>query len=200
MKSAGFEPTGNRLRGALRVNGLAVLLGIVVVGLATGAGFYRYQRGAMEARLADEMAAAPTSTDERLALWLRVAGPQIHHRLAVVGRFAPDMPWLVTHAVAPQGGGAPENRGVDRGHHTPDRARHEERTGGVQLPRPGPLGRARLEGERAQRVPIYPPSANLDPVARLSELALYLLEGIPKALTRDVQGAALEIRVRAVSA
>src|SRR5262245_25727827 len=107
--------------GAARASGLAVLVGIVVAGLITGAGFYRYQRGRMDARIAAEIAQAPKTPAERAALWLRYAGPQIHHRLAVVGRFAPDKPWLVTHAVA-RSGGEPELWGIDCTGLTPDMA------------------------------------------------------------------------------
>jgi hypothetical protein len=181
--------------GLARANGLGVLVAIVVVGLLTGAGFYRWQRGRMDASLAVELAAAPTTPEERAALWLRLSGPQIHHRLAVVGRFTPELPWLVTHAVAEPEGGAPVLWGIDCATLPTDLAHLEGMRVVVELPRPRALGRAPLEGERAQRVPIYAAEARPDPTQRLSELALFLLEGIPKALERDVLGASLEIRV-----
>lgn len=181
--------------GLARVSGLGVLAAIVVVGLLTGAGFYRWQRGKMDAKLAVEMAAAPTTPEESAALWLRLMGPQIHHRLAVVGRFTPELPWLVTHALADPDGGVPVLWGIECATLSRDLAHLEGMRVVVELPRPRPLGPAPLEGERAQRVPIYAPEARPDPTQRLSELALFLLEGIPKALERDVPGASLEIRV-----
>jgi len=187
-------PAGPR-RGAARVSGLGVLSAIVVVGVATGAGFYRYQRALQDERLQAEMAAVPTTPEERLGLWLELSGPQIHHRLAVVGRFTPEMPWLVTHAVAAPDGGPPELWGIDCGELPKELARREGMTVVVPLPRPRGLGRATLTGERADRVPLFASDAALDPAARLRELALYLLEGIPGALERDVPGARLEIRV-----
>ena len=117
-------PDGCARRGAVRANGLAVLLGIVVLGLVTGAGFYRSRRNAMNARLERELAAVPETQEERLDLWLRYSGPQIHHRLAVVGRFTPERPWLVTHAVA-RADGPPELWGIDCGELTPALARRE---------------------------------------------------------------------------
>jgi hypothetical protein len=148
----------------------------------------------MDARLAAELAQAPTTPAERAALWLRYGGPQIHHRLAVVGRFAPERPWLVTHAVA-RAAGEPELWGIDCAALTPELARLEGLTVVVELPAPRVLARAALTGEPGQRVPLYAPEVRPDAAQRLSELALYLLEGIPGALERDVPGAKLEIRV-----
>jgi hypothetical protein len=179
------------VRGHARANGMAVLLAIVVVGLATGAGFYRWKRSEQDARLAVEIAAAPRTPEERLALWLELSGPQLHHRLAVVGRFTSDMPWLVTHAVA-AAEGPPELWGVDCGDLSKDLAHREGMKIVVALPHPRVLGRATLEGERKNRVPLYAAAVQPDASARLSELALALLEGIPHALERDIPGASLE--------
>jgi hypothetical protein len=187
-----MQPGGTS--GAHRPSGLGVLLAIVVVGLATGAGFYRWQRSRMDARVAEELAAAPTTPAERAALWLRLSGPQIHHRLAVVGRFTPEMPWLVTHAVA-QPEGPPELWGIECASIPQDLAILEGLEVVVRLPRPVALGRVELTGERAQRVPIFAPAAVPDVATRLTDLALYLLEGIPRALERDVPGAHLAVRV-----
>jgi hypothetical protein len=181
-------------RGARRANGILVLVGVVVVGLLTGTVFYRWKRRTAQARIAAEIEAAPRTPEGRVALWLRLAGPQIHHRLAVVARFAPDMPWLVTHAVS-QSEGPPELWGIDCGALPRELARLEGLSVVVDLPRPRALGRMELSGPRARRVPLFASEARPDPAARLAELALYLLEGMPDALRRDVPGAALTIRV-----
>ena len=181
--------------GAARVSGLGVLSAIVVVGILTGAGFYRLKRSEANARVATELEQAPRTTEERLALWLRLTGPQLHHRLAVVGRFTPDMPWLVTHALAAEDGGPPELWGVDCSTLPKELGVIEGLRVVVNLPAPRPLGRETLEGVRAERVPLFARGAVLDSRERLAALALYLLEGIPAALERDVPGAALEIRV-----
>lgn len=197
MRTRPHAPLSGRSRaGVARPSGLAVLAGIVVAGLITGAGFYRFQRGRMDARIAAELAEAPKTPAERAALWLRYAGPQIHHRLAIVGRFAPDEPWLVTHAVA-TGGGEPELWGIDCTSLTPDLAHLEGLTVVVELPAPRVLAHTSLEGAQVQRVPLYAPETRPDAAQRLTELALYLLEGIPGALERDVPGAKLVIRVGA---
>ncbi|HEX6885413.1 MAG TPA: hypothetical protein VF530_18705 [Planctomycetota bacterium] len=188
-------PRSSGSRGALRVQGLPVLVAIVVVGLLTGVGFYRWKRGEGDARVAAELAQAPTTPEERVELWLRLTGPQLHHRLGVVGRFTPEMPWLVTHALAPADGGPPELWGIECATLARDLGRREGLTVVVSLPAPHPLGRATLVGERAQRVPLFAPAAAPDARARLADLALHLLEGIPRALERDIPGARLEIRV-----
>lgn len=194
-RSASLPAPGPR-DGAARVNGLTVLSAIVLVGLLTGAGFYRYQRGKMDARIAAELAEVPGTPAERAALWLHYAGPQIHHRLAVVGRFAPDMPWLVTHAVA-RAGGEPELWGIDCASLPKELGHLEGLTVVVELPAPRLLAHMSLAGEQVQRVPLYAPATSPDARQRLSELAFYLLEGMPRALERDVPGASLEIRVAA---
>jgi hypothetical protein len=176
------------------VNGLLVLGAIVGVGLVTGAGFYRYKRAEMNAELAAELAAAPRTPEERLALWLRLSGPQIHHRLAVVGRFAPDKPWLVTHARA-RADGASELFGLDCAALPKELARVEGLRVVVELPAPRALGRATLSEAEARHVPLVAPDVAFDARARTAELALFLLEGIPRALARDIPGAELEIRV-----
>lgn len=181
-------------RGAARVSGLGLLLAIVVVGLASGAGFYRWKRTEMDAQLAADIAGSPSQPAERLALWLRFGGPQVHHRLAVVGRFTAELPWLVTHAVA-RADGPPELWGVACASLPQDLARVEGMQVVVELPAPRLLGRATLEGERAQRVPLYAPEAVPAGGARLVELALALLEGMPEALARDIPGASLVVRV-----
>lgn len=181
-------------RGAVR--GLTVLLALVVVGLGSGAGFYRWQRARQAERFERELAAVPQGLEQRLDLWLRLAGPQLHHRLAVVGRFTPEEPWLVTHAVARENE-VPELHGVPCAELLPSLARREGQTIVVELPAPRALGRAALTGERAQRVPLFAPDVPLDAAERLRTLALHLLDDIPAALTRDLPGAHLEVRVAA---
>ncbi len=184
--AAGGTPAG--------ANGLAVLAVIVLVGLATGAGFYRWKRGQMDTRVRGEIAAAPETPEARVDLWLRLSGPQIHHRLAVVARFTPERPWLVTHAVASPEGPS-ELWGLDCAALPRELAHREGLQVVVELPAPRPLGRVSLEAQQAERVPLYAPAARPDPALRLQELALYLLEGIPRALERDIPGATIVVRV-----
>lgn len=180
-------------RGAVR--GLTVLLVLVVAGLASGAGFYRWQRARQAERFEREFEAAPRNPEERLDLWLHLAGPQLHHRLAVVGRFTPEQPWLVTHAVA-RAGEVPELFGVPCAELAPDLARREGQVVVLELPAPRALGRCELSGERAQRVPLFAPEVEVDAAERLRTLALHLLDELPAALARDLPGASLEVRVR----
>ncbi|MEQ1892418.1 MAG: hypothetical protein ABL998_07765, partial [Planctomycetota bacterium] len=141
-----------------------------------------------------DTSSAPKTPEERLDLWLTLAGPQVHHRLAVVGRFTSAEPWLVTHAVA----GADEVSelyGVDCAELLPTLARRSGLEVVVALPAPHALGRIALAGERAQRVPTYAPEVVVDGPGRLAALALYLLEEMPAALARDIPGASIVIEV-----
>jgi hypothetical protein len=183
----------NRRRGA-GTRGLAVLAVLVVVGLGSGAGFYRWQRARQAERFERDLAAAPQGPEERLDLWLKLAGPQLHHRLAVVGRFTSEQPWLVTHA---QGvaGEVPEFFGVTCAELQPTFARRSGLEVVVALPAPHALGRVDLAGERAQRVPTFAPEVVVDAPGRLAALALYLLEDMPAALERDIPGARIVLEV-----
>ena len=183
-------------RGPRRVSGLGILATIVALGVLSGAGFYRFTRGRQDAELAADLERGPRTLEESLALWLRLVGPQIHHRLCVVGRLSEERPWLVTHAVA-RAGAESELWGIDCAELPRELARLEGVRVVVELPAPRALGLERLQDETRNRVPVFAVSAGLDPAARLRELALYLLEGIPAALARDVAGAELEIRVAA---
>ena len=185
---------------ASAMKGLAVLTGIVALGLLSGAGAFHCARSVSiteGAELEAEVAAAPRTLEQRLELWQRFGAPQIHHRLTQVARFSPEMPWLVTHAVAGAEGAPPEIWGIDCAALSPELTRVEGARIVVDLPHPRALGRASLTGDMAGRVPIFAPDVPIDARARLAELALYLLEGIPRALERDIEGASLEIRVAA---
>lgn len=180
--------------GIARAPGLAVLGAVVVAGLLSGVLFYRWQRGRMDAGLAAELARAPRSDEERLELWLRTCGPQVHHRLAVVGRFSPEMPWLVSHAFR-AGAGPAEIWGVECAALGESLLRREGLVLAVVLPAPRRLAFAPLPGSRESRVPHFEPGAAVDGAARLAALARHLLAELPSALERDIPGARLEVRV-----
>ncbi len=189
------DPAPNS-RGARRFSGLFVLAGIVVLGVLSGAGYYHYQRPKVAAEMERLRAEAPDTPRGRLELWHRHGAAQIHHRLSNFGRFAPDKPWLVTHAIAAQDGGAPELWGVDCEALPRELSRLEGLTVVVELPAPRPLARAELSAEQRSHVPVFAPgAAPPDARALLVDLALYLLEGMPRALERDIEGARLVVRV-----
>ena len=72
----------------------------------------------------------------------------------------------------------------------------EDMTVVVELPTPRLLGHASLGDDQFNYIPLYAEGVAVpDPVARLRDLALYLLAGIPDALGKDIEGASLEIRI-----
>ena len=181
---------------ARRVAGIPVLAGIVVLGLLSGAAYYQYQRPRVVAQMQRARSEAPTTPRERLELWHRYGAAQIHHRLTQFARFTSEMPWLVTHAIGATAAEPPEIWGIDCDALPRELSHLEGMTVVVELPAPRALGRARLAGDSAGRVPLYAPDQPVpDPSERLRHLALFLLEGMPRALARDIEGASIEVRV-----
>lgn len=196
FEDGAVQRTGAEISGARRVAGLPVLAGIVVLGLLSGAAYYQWQRPRVLAQMERAKSEAPTTPRERLELWHRYGAAQIHHRLTQFARFSPEMPWLVTHAIAGTGAEPPEIWGIDCEALPQELSHLEDMTVIVELPAPRPLGRAPLSGDFASRVPLYAPGQPIpDPAERLRDLALFLLEGMPRALARDIEGATIEIRV-----
>jgi len=182
--------------GGLRPNGLAVLAGIVLLGLGAGAGYYHYKSPKLAAELEHTLAGAPSTPRGKLELWHRYGAPNIHHRLTDVARFSAEMPWLITHAVASPAGADPELWGIDCTALSRELSHLEGLTVVVELPRPRLLGRGKLVGDQADCVPVYGSAALVpDARARLEDLARFFLEDMPRALAQDIEGATLEIRV-----
>jgi hypothetical protein len=183
-------------RESLRVPGLPILAGIVLLGLGSGAAYYQYLRPRAAAELERELSQVPGTPGARLELWLHYNGPNIHHRLAEVARFSAERPWIVTHALEVEG--QAELWGIDCSLLPRELARAEGLTVVVDLPRPAPLVRTDLAGEEARLVPLFSSESEVpDPAGRVADLALFFLEGLPRALERDIPGARLEVRVAA---
>jgi hypothetical protein len=173
-----------------------VLGAIVVLGVGSGAAYFQYEAPRAAAAVDRELAQAPASPEERLALWHRYGAPQLHHRLSTFARFSPECPWLVTHAVRPADGGDPELWGIDCSQLPETFSRVEGMTVVLELPEPRLLGRAPLHGDQASFVPIHDAGAAIpDARERLRDLALHFLDRLPTAMAKGVPGAALEIRI-----
>lgn len=184
--------------GAVRLDGLGVLIGIVLLGMGSGAAYFHWKAPRIRAQVKADLAAAPTTAAGRLAHWYEIGAAQIHHRLTKVARFSADMPWIVTHAVEDAAGGEPMVFGVDTEGLPRELTHLEGLTVVVELPAPAPLGRARLSGDRAAHVPVFAADAPVpDARERLRELATWFLEGLPAALEQDIEGARVEIRIGA---
>ncbi len=182
--------------GEPRARGVVVLLGIVLLGLLSGAAYYHYQRPKLAAERERLLASAPTTPEGRLELWHRFGAPSIHRRLCQVARFSSELPWLVTHAVAAGPAGEAELWGIDCSRLGSVVSRVEGLAVVIELPAPAALGRAPLTAEQAHRVPVYGSAEEApDPAGRLRGLVLFFLEDMPEALARDIPGATIEIRI-----
>ncbi|HED65237.1 MAG TPA: hypothetical protein ENJ09_06730 [Planctomycetes bacterium] len=123
------------------------------------------------------------------------SAPNIHHRLSIFGRFSEEHPWLITHAV---GGAAGEVQvwGIDCTELPRGLTHIEGSTVVVEVPPPHPLGRMELDSHQRVYIPVYASEAEApDPAERLRSLAMHLLDRMPDALSRDIPGASIEIRV-----
>lgn len=182
--------------GYVRVNGLAVLAGIVLLGVGSGAGYYAYKQPRVAAEFQAELDAAPTTAEGRVRMWHEFGAPQIHHRITKVARLSAEHPWLVVHALDPGDGGPPEAWGLDLEALPRPLSRVEGLTIVVELPAPRRLGRAPLAGDKARFVPVYGPGDAIpDPREPLRARALAALERLPQALAKDIEGARLEMRI-----
>lgn len=183
-----------------RANGLLILGVVVVLGLLSGAIPFQAKAPEIKAgivadlKVNQERMAAVRTPEERLAAWLDFGVPQIHNRLRMLS-FSPSMPFLVSHAVETSGG-LHELWGID--FRTPDSIEVDSEGLEVRvlIPAPTNLGVGRLEGDNAERVPVYPPGEGpADPRARVQELADWFLGGMADAIARDIPGATLRIEV-----
>lgn len=172
-----------------------MLIGIVVLGIGSGAAYFHYKRPKLAADLRARIDAAPKTPEGRLEAWHSIGGPQIHHRLSKFARFTPELPWLVTHAVRTGEGEPPELWGIDCEALPMELSRLEGMSVVIDLPRPRLLGRHELVGDMVEHVPLIAPDTGFDAGARLAEIAIYLLEGMPRALEEDIEGASIQVRV-----
>ena len=179
----------------LRLPGLVVLIGIVLVGLGSGAAYFHYKQPKLAAELQARVDAIPRTPAGRLAAWHEFGGPQIHHRLSKFARFTPELPWLVTHAVRDPAGGDPELWGIDCDALPRELSHLEDLTVVIELPAPRALGRRPLEGDMVRHVPLVAEGAGFDASERLRELGLFLLEGLPAALEKEIPGASIQLRI-----
>jgi hypothetical protein len=180
----------------MRPNGFLVLVGLVVLGLGSGAAYFHYKQPKLAAEMQAQIEAAPKTPRGKLEQWHVIGAPQIHHRLSQFALFdPPERPWLVTYAVG-AGDGPPELWGIDCGALPRELSHLEDMTVVIELPTPTLLGHGSLADDQFNFIPLYPEGEPTpDQAARLRDLALYLLAGIPDALGNDIEGASLEIRI-----
>ncbi|MCB9915314.1 MAG: hypothetical protein H6828_09210 [Planctomycetes bacterium] len=183
-----------------RLGGFQLLIAIVVLGLLAGAVPFqckapKVKAGVIGALEIDKRVMSELDTPEkRVQAWLTFGAPQVHNRLRMLA-FAPNMPFLVTHGLRTEGG-LVEIWGIDFKDPGSVRVDAAGRTITVHVPRPVSLGLGRLEGDNAERVPLYDASEDVpDPSAQAVKLIEWFLQGMRDAVARDIDGARLEIAV-----
>ncbi len=177
---------------SFRPSGLAMLVGVVVVGMLASAVLFRAgwtRVEAVEARNSAAREAGPDDPLARLDLWLRFGEPQLQNRLIQL-RFSSAHPGLITHTVV-RADGPDEIWGVDLSGSHPARIERDGLVLTAVLAEPRLLGHGVLTGMNAQRVPAYPPDAVPDPEARARELCDHFLGELRDGLERDIDGATL---------
>ena len=197
MPSPSTRPCSSRA-GFLRLNGIAVLGALVLIGFSAGAAYYSYKEPRARAALKAELDTYPTTAEGRVQTWMEFYEPQVHHRLSVFARASLEQPWIVTHTVAAGDGGAPLVFGLDVGG-LPKQGllEREGLTLVLWLDPVRLLGRAVLEGDSTSHVPHCAanlPQAEAD--ARLRMLAEWFLKDLVRELPNDIEGARFEVRTR----
>ncbi len=180
-----------------RAPGLLLLLGIVVLGLLSGAIPFRIKapevRAGIIADLAEKKREATTPA-KRLDAWMSFGVPQIENRLQMLS-FSASMPYLLAHGIR-QPEGLVEVWGVDFLRHGAIQVERDGLVLRIHVPQPHRIGTGVLQGDNAGRVPLYD-SLELvpDPNARVKELVEWFLGGMQSAISADIEGAQLEIVV-----
>jgi hypothetical protein len=171
---------------------------LVLLGIAFGSQWWKVPDLRQGKRAIEEaIDAAPTTAEGKLTVWAEFADPQVHACLQQM-RLSPELPWLVTHAVRPEGAtsGPVEMHGVDLRDLAYRLVEREGMLVRLRLPEPVPLGTAELSGEMARYVPVYAAGMRVpDPAVRLSELVLRALGELPAGLAKDIEGARFEVVV-----
>ena len=190
----GYTPDWSQVK---RPNGLLIILGIVFLGIWPAAYLF-YKAPKLKVQFEEQWAveASEMTVPERLENWRDHGGPQVHNHLSSNSRNGDKLPWIVTHRFDPQDGQPPEVWGIDVGK-LPKALTHVEGTKMVlTLPKPTLLGRIELRSADENHVPVYTdPTEIEDPDRRLQSLAFWFLEGVPKAMEKDIPGSTFEVRI-----
>lgn len=189
----GYNPDWSnvaRPRGSWVIVGL-VLLGVMPAGLYA---HYKVPRLSEESQLQVDLALG--APEDRIKSWHHFGAPNIHHRIATVGRISEETPWIVTHQVELDDGGPPEVWGIDASKLPGLISRIDGMTIIVELPEPVALGRVNVLSLDSRQLPTFASYGEVpDPNLRLQALALWFLEKLPQALAAGVPGAKLEVRI-----
>lgn len=181
---------------AARLNGLVVLIGVVVIGLASGAGYFFYKSPRLRAETERQLAEAPSTPAGRLAFGAKYLVPQIHNRLLSV-RISRQQPWIPTHTIRVAGDdGPPEVWGIDVDALGQDVAYVDGLELVIRLPAPSLIARTVLVGDKARSVPAYAAGAAVpDPTERLHELVDFFFDRMADQLSHDIEGTRLVVEI-----
>lgn len=177
-----------------RPDGLALLLGLIVLGMGIPA-YFRWKVLALDEERERILEEAPSEPEARLRLWFRDLQPRILETLRR-SRFSARQPWIVSHVVGPTGPTAPpEIWGVGVDVIGPGSIVLDGLEVRVELPAPGVLDRDVLVGDNALGVPVLAPPGPADPGALLRARVEGVLTPLIESLPRDIPGTRLRVRV-----
>jgi len=178
-------PTGFKIQSP---RGLLVVLVVLLVGVGS-----RFLMSGGLGRTQGPDAAAPTTDAGKLDAWLKDANPRIHGSLQEL-RLAPELPWLVTHAVRAAGASEVEFHGLDLEWIPRELAVRDGLVARVRLPAPRVVGHGLLSGELAGRVQVFGEGMRVpDPVERLRSQVSRSLGELSVELERELPFARFEL-------
>lgn len=180
--------------GSPLTSGLAVLLGLVGLGMGIPA-FFRWKVFALERERDALLASAPSTPEVRLQWWFSHGQPRILEALRL-SRFSAERPWIVSHVVAPgRAVDPPQVWGVDLSDLDPESVALDGLDVRVLLPAPVLLAREVLVGDNALGVAVLQPPGPQDPRVLLRDRVEHALERLIRALPRDIPGARISVEV-----
>ena len=178
------------------VRGLVVVLALVVVGIGFGSQWWKADElRETQRQIQEAIASAPTTKEGKLEVWVTYANPQIHSCLMQM-RLAPDLPWLVTHAVRTPGEDDVEFHGLDLTWIPKKLAVRDGLVARVRLPQATAVGRGPLTGDMARYVQVFGEGMRVpDPNERLQFLVMRAFGELPAGLQRDLEFATFELEI-----
>ncbi len=152
---------------------------------------YRYMEPRLAADLQAQIDSAPRTPEGRTEKWLIFGHPQIDKCIRLL-RMSEQQEWIVSHVVAHEGA-LPEVFGLDIEKIEEDYLVRRGTRIEIWLPEPGLLGRAKLIGRNADRVPVFEEDQRKPDVeARLRDMLEWRMRDVFEHLRADIPEVEIE--------